>query len=242
MDLKVLSKSAPVDGLISYSTDLRVFLELIMAFLIAHHPLKHVFADQFERDIADLLEKAATVDIERSQALDATAIQDVVFQNTINLCRQIRDYGTFISSELGFDPTTENLVQARKILTACGVGVPVNLKSQSGLRRLLLIQSTGLEKLVVDEESELGKFKIQVDKALLDVETAIGNQVKEKMEAKMAFDELVIKSSKTIETVNRAIRLFKALSHKLPEELYTVLRNLQGQHHGMFYSKKNKPV
>lgn len=234
--LKVVLKNSTVYRLIAYARDLRVFIVDIRTILVDNHPQKEVFADKLDADTSGLIVTAAKVDLENSEAVDATAIKDKYLQDAADIARQIRDFGLFTSTELEFEPTPENLIKSRQMRTACGVGKPINLKRLSGVNRLLELQSMGLGRIMEDDDSQLAMFKTQVDEAITKIRAATDKQVKEKMEAQLAYDELVIKSTTAIETINRTIRLFNAFKHNISDDMLNTMRGLQGRHYNVFSS------
>ena len=239
-NLKKLRKKASVNRIIAYTTDLVPFIGPIQAFIVENHPRGDAFSLTFETEASDLLELAGKADQERIQMLEATVIQDKAFREAVAMGRRVKNYGSFLAEELEHDPEPENKALSHNLKTACCVSKPTNYKQQSSVRRLLTAQMAGFQVLSY-RDAELEKLSVGLDKALKNMTDSAVNQAAEKAEADFALNALTVKSETAIETINRAIRLFKAFRHKMSEELFIALRGLQGVHHDAFYSApKNK--
>jgi len=237
---RVLSTRAPIDTLVSYQTDAKSLVTDNASWIGTHHVDGSAFVDEVVDPFDAVLDAAATMSKEVAEALAATQYQDSVLAQAAALASALRKRGEFIASEM--DRKEDDRIEAPKVRSACGVGSRVNIKRQTGLRRLLMIQQAGLGRLealwakwnppVPGEPTD----KERVSQALAHIETAIKSQAKEQLESQMAADELEDRVLLGVDSMNRVIRLVNSVTGEIPAELQAGLESLETQHPGVFWA------
>jgi hypothetical protein len=238
---RVLSTRAPIDALVSYQTDAESLVTSHASWLAQHHVDGAAFVDEVRRPFDAVLDAAAKTSKEVAEALAATQVQDAVLAQAAELASALRKRGEFIASEMDRKDSTR--MEAAKVRAACGVGSRVNIKRQTGLRQLLMIQQEGLGRLEAlwatwnPPAPGQPTDKERIMQALAHIETAIKSQAKEQLEAQMAADELEDRVRLGVESMNRVIRLVNSVTGEVPAELQAGLESLEAQHPGVFWAK-----
>lgn len=238
-DLKLLNPSAPLDMLVSYLTDAARLWQDQSPWLAAHHREGERFAQAVAAVGPAVVRRAAALDLEKAEAQAATQAQADAMTQAEVLARKVRRIGAFVAAELELSSDEKERSLARRWRTALGVGLNVNLKRQTGLRRLLLNQKQGL----VELGPELSAWKVeagladQVDRALERLEQSIEAQSQEQLEADLAQDALDLEAATAVDLYNRAITLTSVFADRAPDALVTGLLSLQGDHPRVFHQK-----
>ncbi len=238
---KMLQSRAMVDSLVSYFTDANAFWEGFKEWLASHHRKGAAFAASVVNAGGDVLAASAAAATEQSEAVEATTLQNDVFDNAVGTARNVRERGAYIASEIMEDDdgvTDEDKALAAKIRTCCGIGMRVNLKRQTGIRRLLEVQKTGLGEIAstMTDWQQPADLLQQVEHTLARITEAVQKQSKEQLEADNAQDQLELRVEAGVRIYNRALRLVNVERHNLPAELATGLSSLQADHPKVFYA------
>ena len=206
-----------------------------------HHVNGTAFVDEVIDPFDAVLGAAAVMSKETAEAVAATQYQDSVLAQAAALASALRKRGEFIASEL--DREEGNRAKAAKVRAACGVGSRINVKRQTGLRRLLMIQQAGLGSIDAvwtewnPTEPGQPSDKERVTQALAHIESAIKGQAKEQLEAQMAADELEDRVLLGVDSMNRVIRLVNSVAGELPAQLQAGLESLETQHPDVFWAQ-----
>ena len=237
---RVLSNRAQLDALISYFTDAQSLLTDHAAWIAQHHVDRNGFVDMVIGAIDSVLSASATSTKEQAESVAATTIQSEVMGEAQVVATGIRTRGAYIGSEL--DHKTERL-DAAKVRAASGVGSRLNIKRQTGLRRLLMIQHEGLPKIATiwsewnpttsGQPSDLER----VNQALANIEAAMKTQAKEQVEAHLALDYLEERVLYGLDSMNRVIRLVNSVYGDIPQTLQAGLESLETQHSSVFWTQ-----
>ena len=234
--VRLISNRAPIDSLISYFTDASPIFSKHAAWFADHHRDGTGFIDPILQATDAVLKSSANAVKEDREAVMATEIQQASLTAATDLARYVREQGSYISSELLHSHDDADRLMASRVRTACGVGSRLNAKRQSGLRRLLAVQKTGLEEI----KSTWLAWKRPADtaqkvaSALTELTNAIELQSKEKVEADMAQDDLEARTQTAVDGVNRMLRLVN-VSPDAPKELLTGLSTLEREHHAVLW-------
>jgi hypothetical protein len=238
---RVLRTRAAIDTLVSYQTDAKAVVADHASWIANHHVNGAAFVDEVLGPFDAVLEASAKLSKETAEAVAATQYQDSVLTQAATLTSTLRKRGEFIASEL--DRKENNRAEAAKVRAACGAGSRINVKRQTGLRRMLMIQQAGLSRIEAlwtkwnPTASGQPSDKERVAQALAHIEVAIKGQAKEQLEAQMAADELEDRVLLAVDSMNRVIRLVNSVAGELPAQLQAGLESLETRHPDVFWTQ-----
>ena len=241
--LKLIWEGADIDFLIIYFTDIQVIWRKYSDWLSDNvYGKTGVFAAEIFDASNGILKSDARESVEISQSVGAAEIKNLMVEKGAVHGQRIRRLGNFVASELKIECTPESIALAQKIKIACAIGKRINLKRQSGVQNLLLLQQAGLEHLA----PELQKWPLfsellsDIDKHLGAIAKAAKDHAKEQIEADLAAYELERVVDTAIKTFNCAIRMVNVDPKNVPKDLLDGLRKTQNSHYRCFRRKKKK--
>lgn len=235
--LKFPGYRGTVDNFISYLTDALPVHKKLAGFYQEHHPGGPMFSSSIATAGETVLQKASAYNQESLQALSATKTQTEALNNGKSLAAEIRQRGRFVANELRTKKDRLSREQAREVEVSVGVGRKINLKRQTGIRRLLTYQQTGLREIkdIFVQWKQPQDLATKVDRALVNIERSIQQQSKEQIEADVAYDALEIEVDVAVKTFARAYRLLNLERSRVPDDTWNALCSIQGDHPEVFY-------
>ncbi len=238
VNLKLVTSSANDDLLISYTTDVQPVFVKHSPWFADRHRHGQEFADTLVTAGSTVLEDSAKQIKEETDAVQATGTQDRVQKAAVAIARDVRKRGRYVAKELLRSGKPDELALVGKVRASCGINKNIHLGRQSGVRKLLTIQSKGLPQVadVFSDFRQPADLLSRVQAALAELRTAIERQSAEQIEADAAQDVLDRSMDKAVEEINSALRLVNVELESVPEALYTSLKSIQGDHPGVFRS------
>ncbi len=234
----LLSSVTSLDALVSYLTDIQPVLHENKAWIASRHRDGDTFATQVIKSCEAIVDDAARNVKEHVEAVQATEAQTEAMARGEALIRKVRNQGSYIADELARSDSAQDRQNARRVRVACGVGSRINLKRQTGVRKMLTLQGEGLrgiKDLWIEWKGD-PETHDRLLAALREIEDAIRKQSKEKVEADTAQDVLEEAAQFAVTTVNRALRLINANAESAPTTLHTALASLQTTHTSVFWA------
>lgn len=234
--LKLPRLDARLDAIVSYVTDVNPLILEHKQYFSGSHPDGEAFATALVNAGMDVLKKSATAAREREEAKAATQGQRDAVTTARALVTEVRRRGAYVVAELQRRPDKVSQANARDVRVACGIGSRISIGSQTGLRRMLAVQTEGLLKVNAVFQSFLQPDLLPRLEAASDaLQATIQAQSKEQVETDMAEDHLEAAVAQALEELHRAIRLVNAMGDAVPVPLRTGLRTVEGKHHAVFF-------
>lgn len=233
--LKIPNVDARLDAFVSYVTDVNPLLTEHQKFFADRHPEGKAFATAVIEAGSGVLQQSAKVTIENEEAKAATQGQNDSIKKARAVVSEVRERGGYIISELSLRDDVKSATDARIVRVACGIGLRGSIASQTGLRRMLVVQQEGQKRAGdIFRAFKQPDLAPQLDEALRALDDAIRQQSKEQSEADTEQGVLEVMVQEAAQLLERAIRLINASGEEAPEGLRRGLLGLEGRHWRVF--------
>lgn len=233
--LKIPNVEARLDAFVSYVTDASPLFAEHKKFFAEHHPEGKAFAEAVTKAGSDVLAHSAKLTIEQEEAKAATAAQAAAIAKARAVVTTVRKRGEYIINELTLRDDPDSAAQARVVRVACGIGLRTSVSSQTGLRRIIVVQQEGMKRVKdVFKEFKQPNLLPALEEALKAIDDSIRAQSKEQSEADSQQGVLEVSVQQAAQQLERAVRLLNALDDDAPEGLVRGLLGLEGRHWRVF--------